>query len=175
AMFGGGDPKPGRPRPQAGPSADAPADPGVEMQDHSANGVTVQVPKGWERKSAGDWVDFVDPADNGRKVRILAEKWSGTSTRWAEVAENGLKTKSKSCVKPYNQVSMTEQQLAGEPAAEFEYTCGTGGAMRHGVWRGVVHNGKVYSFYLSSTDAKFAASRPIFDAMVTSFQFTAAN
>jgi serine/threonine protein kinase len=174
AMFGGGDQKPAAP-PQAGPSADAPADPGVEMQDHSANGVTVQVPKGWERKSAGDWVDFVDPADNGRKVRILAEKWSGTSTRWAEVAENGLKTKSKSCVKPYNQVSMTAQQLAGEPAAEFEYTCGTGGAMRHGVWRGVVHNGKVYSFYLSSTDAKFAASRPIFDAMVTSFQFTAAN
>jgi serine/threonine protein kinase len=174
AMFGGGDQKPAAP-PQAGPSADAPAGPGVEMQDHSANGVTVQVPKGWERKSAGNWVDFVDPADNGRKVRILAEKWSGTSTRWAEVAENGLKTKSKSCVKPYNQISMTEQQLAGEPAAEFEYTCGTGGAMRHGVWRGVVHNGKVYSFYLSSTDAKFAASRPIFDAMVTSFQFTAAN
>ena len=57
---------------------------------------------------------------------------------WAETAENGLKTRSTSCVKPYNQVACTETELAGKPAAEFEYTCGEGDAMRHGVWRGVV-------------------------------------
>ncbi|MGC4804457.1 serine/threonine-protein kinase [Micromonospora sp. DT233] len=169
-IFGGDDPK--QPGPPAAPPNAAPAAPQeVEMEEHSTKGITVQVPKGWERRSAGVWVDFIDPQDNGRKVRILAEDWSGTSLRWAETAERGLRTRSTSCPKPYNQVSMSEQQLAGQAAAQFEYTCGEGDGMRHGVWRGVVHEGKVYSFYLSATDARFAESKPIFEKMVTSFNF----
>ncbi|MCX4474413.1 protein kinase [Micromonospora sp. NBC_01655] len=167
-LFGGGDPD--QPTtPSAQPTAPAAAP--VEMQEQSARGVTVQVPKGWERNSSGVWVDFVDPEDSGRKVRILSEDWGGTSSmRWAEVAEKGLRNRSTSCPKPYHQVSMTEQKLDGQAAAEFEYTCGEGDGMRHGVWRGVVHEGKVYSFYLSSTDARFAESKPIFDQMVESFK-----
>ncbi|WP_405113818.1 protein kinase [Micromonospora sp. NBC_01405] len=172
-LFGGGDPD--RPTtPSAQPTAPAAAP--VEMQEQSARGVTVQVPKGWQRNSAGVWVDFVDPEDSGRKVRILSEEWGGTSSmRWAEVAEKGLRNKPTSCPKPYNQVSMTEQKLDGQAAAEFEYTCGEGDGMRHGVWRGVVHEGKVYSFYLSATDARFAESKPIFDRMVESFKLGGAN
>ncbi|WP_405103365.1 protein kinase domain-containing protein [Micromonospora sp. NBC_01412] len=172
-LFGGGDPD--RPTtPSAQPTAPAAAP--VETEEQSARGVTVQVPKGWQRNSAGVWVDFVDPEDSGRKVRVLSEEWGGTSSmRWAEVAEKGLRTKSTSCPKPYNQVSMTEQKLDGQAAAEFEYTCGDGDSMRHGVWRGVVHEGKVYSFYLSSTDARFAESKPIFDRMVESFKLGGAD
>ncbi|MEV6708755.1 serine/threonine protein kinase, partial [Micromonospora wenchangensis] len=59
--------------------------------------------------------------------------------------------------------------------AEFEYTCGEGDDKRHGVWRGVVHEGKVYSFYLTASDAKFAESKPIFDEMVKSFQLTGSS
>ncbi|WP_200209474.1 serine/threonine-protein kinase [Micromonospora coerulea] len=177
ALFGGDD-EPNRQIVTSLPTATAPAGPGVDMQEHSAKGITVQVPKGWQRQTGGLYVDFVDPADSGRKVRIIAEKWSGTSVSWAEFASRNLKAKSdtsKNCPQPYQQVSITEQKLAGEPAAELEYTCGEGDAMRHGVWRGVVKNGKVYSFYLSSTDAKFADSRPIFDAMAGSFQLGGAN
>ncbi|RQW84245.1 PsbP-related protein, partial [Micromonospora globispora] len=174
ALFGGGD-EPTRPIVTTLPTATADAGPGVAMQEYSGRGVTVQVPKGWERKTGGVYVDYVDPADEGRKVRILAEKWGGTSMSWAEFASKNLKSKSKVCADPYNQLSMTEQELAGEPAAELEYTCGEGDAMRHGVWRGVAHDGKIYSFYLSATDAKFAESRAIFDAMVKSFQLTGAN
>jgi serine/threonine protein kinase len=173
-----GDDEPTRQIVTSLPTATAPAGPGVEMQAHSAKGVTVQVPKGWDRKSGGVFVDYVDPQDSGRKVRILAETWSGTSVSWAEFASRNLKAKSdtsKNCPRPYQQVSITEQKLAGEPAAELEYTCGEGDTMRHGVWRGVVKDGKVYSFYLSSTDVKFAASKPIFDAMASSFQLTGAN
>ncbi|MGW1057149.1 protein kinase domain-containing protein [Micromonospora rubida] len=172
-LFGGGDPdRPTTPSAQPTTPAAAP----VEMQEQSARGVTVQVPKGWQRNSAGVWVDFVDPEDSGRKVRVLSEEWGGTSSmRWAEVAEKGLRTKSTSCPKPYDQVSMTEQKLDGQAAAEFEYTCGEGDGMRHGVWRGVVHEGKVYSFYLSSTDARFAESKPIFDRMVESFKLGGAD
>jgi serine/threonine protein kinase len=172
ALFSGGEPEsPSTPQAQATPTA--PTGPGVEMQEHTTKGITIRVPKGWERRSAGGvWVDFVDPEDNGRKVRILAEKWSGTAMRWAETAARGLAGNSSSCKRPFNRLSMTEQELAGQAAAEFEYTCGEGENMRHGVWRGVVHDGKVYSFYLSSTDARFAESKPIFDEMVKSFQLT---
>ncbi|MFE9203628.1 protein kinase [Micromonospora sp. NPDC007230] len=156
------------------PTATAEAPP-VEMQEVSAKDVTIQVPKGWERKTGGVFVDYVDPQDSRRKVRILAEKWSGTSTSWAEFASRNLAGNSKSCAKPYNELAMSEKTLAGKPAAEFEYTCGEGDSMRHGVWRGVVEDGKVYSFYLTANDAKFAESKPIFDAMAGSFQLTGAN
>jgi hypothetical protein len=130
------------------------------------------VPKGWKKATGGSYTDYIDPEDSGRKVRIITEKWSSDSNRWAETAENGLKTRSTSCVKPYQQVSATETELASKPAAEFEYTCGEGDAMRHGVWRGVAEGGKAYSFYLTSTDTKFAESKPIFDEMVRTFQLT---
>ncbi|MGW4502804.1 PsbP-related protein, partial [Micromonospora sp. NPDC004336] len=172
-LFTGGD-DPAPTVPQAAPTSAAPV--GVpEMKEHSGKGVRVMVPQGWERKSAGNWVDYVDPEDDGRKVRILVENFSTTSIRWAEVAEEGLKTRSKSCVKPYAQLAMNEMEWVGKQAAEFEYTCGEGEAKRHGVWRGVVHEGKAYSFYLTVTDAKFDESKPIFDEMVKSFQLTDAG
>ena len=173
ALTSGGDDAP-PPIVGALPSNSAAASP-VEMQEQTVKGITVQVPKGWDRKTGGVFVDYVDPQDESRKVRLLAENWGGTSVSWAEFASRNLRDKSKSCAKPYEQLAMTETTLAGKPAAEFEYTCGEGDEKRHGVWRGVVQGGKVYSFYLSSSDATFAESKPIFDAMAGSFQLTAAN
>ncbi|TNH28320.1 serine/threonine protein kinase [Micromonospora orduensis] len=170
ALSGGDDPAPSTP--QAQPTPSAAAGPGVEMQEHAARGIQVMVPKGWKKATGGSYTDYIDPEDSGRKVRIITEKWSSSSTRWAETAENGLKTRSTSCVKPYNQITSTETELADKPAAEFEYTCGEGDSMRHGVWRGVAQDGKAYSFYLTATDAKFAESKPIFDEMVRTFQLT---
>ncbi|MEU4478540.1 protein kinase [Micromonospora sp. NPDC023966] len=173
ALTSGGD---DAPPPIVGtlPSSSAEAPP-VEMQEQSVKGVTLQVPKGWDRKTGGVFVDFVDPQTEGRKVRVLAEEWNGTSISWAEFASRNLRDKSKSCAKPYQQLAMTEPTLAGKPAAEFEYTCGDSDAKRHGMWRGVVQDGKVYSFYLTANEADFAASKPIFEAMARSFQLTGAN
>ncbi|MEU4779787.1 protein kinase [Micromonospora sp. NPDC023633] len=173
-LFSGGDDE-APTVPQAAPTSQAPAAGVPEMAEHSARGVSVMVPKGWERVTGGLYIDYVDPGDDGRKVRILNEKFGGGSMRWAEVAEGVLKGPKSSCTKPYNRLSMTEQELAGKPAAQLEYTCGEGDSMRHGLWRGVVHDGRVYSFYLTSTDAKFADSKPIFDEMVKSFQLTEAG
>ncbi|MCF0095287.1 Serine/threonine-protein kinase PknB [Micromonospora sp. MH99] len=170
ALSSGDDPAPSTP--QAQPTASAPASSGVEMQEHAARGIQVMVPKGWKKATGGSYTDYIDPDDSGRKVRIITEKWSSSSTRWAETAENGLKTRSTSCVKPYAQVASTETKLADKPAAEFEYTCGAGDTMRHGIWRGVAQDGKAYSFYLTANDAKFAESKPIFDEMVRTFQLT---
>ncbi|MEU4714541.1 serine/threonine-protein kinase [Micromonospora purpureochromogenes] len=173
-MFGGGDEEPGTPA-QVQPSAPAAGGELPQMQEHNARGVRVMVPKGWKKATGGSYVDYVDPQDDGRKVRILAEKWKGTPTRWAESAQNFLQTRSTSCGDPYERVAMDEQDIAGKPGVQFEYTCGDGEAKRHGVWRGVLSDGKMYSFYLSATDAKFAESKPIFDEMVKSFQLTAAS
>jgi serine/threonine protein kinase len=173
ALTSGGDDAP-PPIVGALPTATAEAPP-VEMQAQSVKGVNVQVPKGWDRKTGGVFVDFVDPDTAGRKVRILAEDWGGTSVSWAEFASRNLRDKSKSCAKPYEQLAMSESTLAGKPAAGFEYTCGDGDAKRHGMWRGVVQDGKVYSFYLTANEADFAASKPIFEAMARSFQLTGAN
>ncbi|TDB75719.1 serine/threonine-protein kinase [Micromonospora sp. KC723] len=169
----GGDDPPAAPQ-QDQPAAPA-ANPLPEMQEHSAAGIRVLVPKGWQKATGGVYVDYVDPEDKGRKVRILTERFGGSSVRWAEVAEDGLKKRQTSCARPYAQVASSTPELAGKPAAEFEYTCGRGDGKRHGVWRGVVHDGKVYSFYLTSTEAKFGESKPIFDEMVRSFQLTAAG
>ncbi|MFG1717786.1 serine/threonine-protein kinase [Micromonospora chalcea] len=175
ALTSGGD---DAPPPIVGtlPSNSAAAAP--EMQEQTVKGVTIQVPKGWQRQTGGLYVDYVDPADEGRKVRVIAEPWGGTSISWAEFASRNLNknsAKSKSCPAPYTEISVSEQPLAGQTAGQLEYTCGEGESMRHGIWRGLVKDGKVYSFYLSSTDARFAESKPIFDAMVGSFQLTEAN
>jgi hypothetical protein len=173
AVFSGGDPEPPA-TPQAQPSVSAPAAPGLEMQEHSGRGISVLVPKGWKRANGGSYTDYTDPEDGGRRVRIITESFSTTSMRWAEVAANGLRTRS-SCAKPYNQLALDEQELAGKPAAQLEYTCGEGDGMRHGLWRGVVHDGKAYSFYLTANDSRFTESKPIFDEMVKSFQLTDAG
>ncbi|MEU5783749.1 serine/threonine-protein kinase [Micromonospora lupini] len=170
ALSSGDDPAPSTP--QAQPTPSAPAASAVEMQEHAARGIQVMVPKGWKKATGGSYTDYVDPEDDGRKIRILTEKWTGTPTRWAESAQNFLRTKSTNCKKPYEQVAIAEQPLAGSPGVEFEYTCGSGGEMRHGVWRAVVKDGKSYSFYLSATEDAFAESKPIFDEMVKTFQLT---
>ncbi|ASW56717.1 serine/threonine-protein kinase [Plantactinospora sp. KBS50] len=157
--------------PQASGTTPA-AQPAVPTQQYQDRGLSVNVPEGWTRTAAGVWVDYTDPEDKGRKVRILVEDFKNvTAMRWAEVAENNLKNpKSKSCPKPYTRVDLSEVELAGQTAAQLEYTCGEGDGERHGVWRGMAINDKIYSFYLTTTDANFAESKPIFDEMVRSFE-----
>ncbi|GIJ25928.1 hypothetical protein Vqi01_10900 [Micromonospora qiuiae] len=175
ALSGGDDAPPTTP--VADPANTSEEGPGVEMQEHSARGVRVLVPKGWKKAApkGAVYVDYTDPEDSGRRVRILNEEWRGDSARWAQSAENFLRDKATSCAKPYTQISMETKELAGKPSAEFEYTCGEGDDMRHGVWHGVAHDGRMYSFYLTANDSRFAESKPIYDEMLKSFQLTAAG
>ncbi|WP_091083348.1 serine/threonine-protein kinase [Micromonospora nigra] len=172
ALAGGDEPPPAGP--VAAPSAE-PTGAGIPLQEHSARGVRVMVPKGWKRATGGSYVDYVDPEDSGRKVRIITEKWSTTSVRWAEVASDGLRSRENVCARPYRQVALNEMEYAGTQAAELEYTCGEGDSMRRGVWRGVAQDGTAYSFYLTATAERFDESKPIFDEMVKSFQLTEAG
>jgi hypothetical protein len=46
--------------------------------------------------------------------------------------------------------------------------------MRHGIWRETTVGGKMYSFYLTSNESDFAASKVIFDEMTKTFAFESA-
>ncbi|MGK5679252.1 protein kinase domain-containing protein [Actinoplanes sp. URMC 104] len=161
--------------PVAAPTADAAKPAAFATQQYNGRGVTVLVPKAWSRKSGGNWVDYVDPNDAKRKVRILVEDASSRATpqSFLGVAENGLKTRSTNCPKPYAQVDLTDTKIAGRDGAVLEYTCGTGDQGRHGLWGAVIAGGKAYSFYLTTNESQFAGSKPIFDQMIKSYALQA--
>ncbi|WP_249714069.1 serine/threonine-protein kinase [Rhizomonospora bruguierae] len=158
------------------PSSATAAPAAFPVQQHSAKGIALNVPKGWERKAPekASYVDYVDPDNAGRKVRILVENSNAEPNRFLVIAENYLRDKSTSCPDPYERRALSTAELDGRPAAELEYTCGAGDDMRHGVWRAVVTGGKAYSFYLTTSESQFDESRPIFEEMVRSFKFDAA-
>lgn len=168
----GGDP----PAPVAGPRASqAPAAAAFPTQTYDDRGINVNVPKDWARNAPeeGVWVDYVDPENDLRKVRILVEKSKATPDKFLGVAESGLKNRPSSCPKPYKRVDLKPQTIAGRDGAVLEYTCGEGADARHGLWGAIIENGRAYSFYLTTTDATFADSRPIFDEMVRSYTLQA--
>jgi serine/threonine protein kinase len=168
----GGDKTPTTPVAQPTTTQDAP--PPFDTQEYNDRGISVQVPKGWTRKATGTWVDYVDPKDAKHKVRILVENSNGTPTSFLGVAENGLKTKSTNCPKPYTRVNLTKTTISGKSGAVLEYTCGTGDDGRHGLWGAVITSGKAFSFYMTSSEAQFADSKPIFDEMIRTYTLTAA-
>ncbi|MFI5889388.1 serine/threonine-protein kinase [Actinoplanes sp. NPDC051513] len=171
SLSGGGGDTPTTPVAQ--PTVSEQAAPTFETQEYNDRGISVQVPKGWTRKSAGDWVDYVDPKDAKHKVRILVEKSTAEPTKFLGVAENTLKTRSTSCPKPYNRVDLSKTTISGKDGAVLEYTCGDGDGGRHGLWGAVVTGGKAFSFYMTSTEAQFADSKPIFDQMIKTYTLTA--
>jgi hypothetical protein len=162
---GGADPSPAA----AKPATETPVKTGYDTQDYKDRGITVKVPKGWRRAAAGSWVDYTDPKDSKRKVRILVEYSNGTPTGFLSIAENTLRTKSTSCPKPFEEVGVTPTTIAGQDGAVLEYTCGSGPSGRHGLWGAVINGGKAYSFYLTTKESQFAESKSIFDEMIKTY------
>ncbi len=147
------------------------AQPSFPVEAYDDRGIVVNVPAGWDKSSAGSWVDFVDPGGAGRKVRILVEAAGTDPVKFMKTAESGLEKPKSSCIKPYKRVALRDNvQLAGQTAAELEYTCGEGDQARHGIWRAVLRDHKAYEFYLTVPESRFAESKPIFDEMVRSFK-----
>ncbi|HEU4427104.1 MAG TPA: serine/threonine-protein kinase [Pilimelia sp.] len=173
-LAGGSDPDV-QAKPGGGPGA-KPAAPAFAVEKFDDRGVVVNVPSGWRKTTGVLFVDFTDPKDRGRTIRILAEKTTAEPHRFMEIAEDGLETGGKvSCPKPYQRLDLRRTTLANTPAAELEYTCGEGDTIRHSIWRAVVSDGKAYSFRLTAPESRFAESRVIFEEMVRSFQLAEAG
>ena len=132
--------------------------------------VSVQVPKDWTRAAGGSYVDYIDPNDKDTKVRVLIEKGSISPRRFADETAPGTLKKSKNCPKPFEHLGTKDVEISGNQAAEFQYTCGSGDAQRHGIWRMTTVNGKMYSFYLTTEESNFAAAKKYYDKMVSTFK-----
>nr|GID85800.1 hypothetical protein Ade03nite_47240 [Actinoplanes derwentensis] len=151
------------------PSNAAAAD--FETQAYKGNAaVSVQVPAGWTRSAGGVYVEYIEPDDKTTKVRILVETGKVAPNKFvSQTAPAGLR-KGKSCPAPFTEVATTEVTISGNAGAELEYTCGEGDAMRHGIWRMTTVGGKMYSFFLTTTDAKFPDYKKYYDTMTETFQ-----
>ncbi|MGC9668018.1 protein kinase domain-containing protein [Planosporangium sp. 12N6] len=145
----------------------------ADVQTYTEKGITVNVPKSWTPSRTGSYIDYTDPADNGRRARVNVEN-AGTQDahQVAVTAGRGLEKNPSRC-KAYQEVGLRDVQAGGHPAAELEYTCGEGTDMRHGIWRFVVAGGKSYNFFVSVPESRFAASKIIYDEMVRSFRLSA--
>ncbi|WP_433722202.1 protein kinase domain-containing protein [Actinoplanes sp. CA-051413] len=167
SLTGGDDP--GTP-PDQPPAANQVVPASFATQDYRGDkAVTVKVPKAWDRAATGNWVDYINPEDKSTKVRVLVEKGSIAPRKFADTTAPGTLKKSKACPKPFKHLGTTDVEISGLPAAQFEYTCGEGDTMRHGIWRQTTTDGKMYSFYLTTTEAKFADSKQYFDEMAKTF------
>jgi serine/threonine protein kinase len=145
--------------------------PAVATQAYKGDsGVAVQVPKGWTRAAGGTYVDYVNPDDKNEKVRVLVEPGSISPRKFADSTAPGTLKKSKNCAKPFEQLDTKDVDISGHAGAEFQYTCGTGDAKRHGIWRMTTLNGKMYSFYLTTEESRFAASKKYYDKMVETYK-----
>jgi hypothetical protein len=164
---GGGAKTPAAKSPSAGP-----VNASFDTQAYSDKGVSVRVPKTWKRSDGGSYVDYTDPGDGKRKVRILVENGSGSPDNFLKVAESRLKTKSTNCPHPYARVSLTSTTIAGHDGAVLEYTCGSGEAARHGLWGALLTGGHAYSFFMTSTEDQFKSSKPIFNEMLSSYKLS---
>ena len=170
-VFSGDSSKPVA-QPSSLPSPTAPPFPAKTFTDD--RGFTVQVPAAWN-KSGSSYVDFTDPQDSGRRMRINVEPAGSTAAAFIKVVANILGNDTRKCAAPYNQIAMRDDvTLAGQPAAELEYTCGSGADMRHGIWRATIQGGKAYEFYLSVEASRFDESKVIYDYAVSSYRLNKA-
>ncbi|MFI5843664.1 protein kinase [Catenuloplanes sp. NPDC051500] len=171
--LGGGEKKAETPTAEAPPPTTAPPVPTVSSEPYSDRGVSVQFPAGWDTAdSAKAYVDFTDPDDKGRRLRILIEGAKNGLVKYVDASENYLQNTPSACAAPYTQIARGPAEVSGQEAIDVEYTCGTGETARHGIRRFVVVSGKAYSFNLTTLDSQFAESRPIFDQLVPSFKVT---
>jgi hypothetical protein len=166
--FGGGDTKQVSSPPTASPSPTGPGFPTQPFQDAHGR-FSLNVPAGWTQ-NGNSYVDFTDPKDTGRRIRVNVEPAGNTSEAFMEAVERTQKSDPNRCATPYNRLSLTDTvTLAGHPAAELQYNCGSGAEMRHIIWRATVINKQAYEFYLSVPETEFAASKPIYDEAAHSY------
>jgi eukaryotic-like serine/threonine-protein kinase len=172
AFGGGGNPSA---TPSTVPSSVPPPFPVQTLTDE--RGFSLDLPADWTRSgSSRSYYDFTDPQDSGRRMRVNVESAGSTARAFLQVVVNVLSKDTRKCPAPYATVNLrSDVTLAGRPAAELEYTCGSGPDMRHGIWRATVVGGKAYEFYLSVEDSRFAESRAIYDHAVSSYKLTASG
>jgi hypothetical protein len=134
-------------------------------------GFSLNVPGDWTPSKGGTYIDFTDPSDPGRRLRVNVERAGGTAEQFLLAAEGQLKKHPDKCSAPYNRIALrTDVTLDGRPAAELEYTCGHDQQTRHGVWRATVTGKKAYEFFLTVEVGRWQESIDVYHEAVRSYQ-----
>jgi hypothetical protein len=165
-----------------GPAPSSPASPAANqvpdgMQEvtfkNQHGSVKVLVPKGWKPAKSGTYVDYRDPDNADRWLRINIYKPARKPTSEFESAEKYFKDAAKKrCQQDtYVRVELSDQKLGTiETAGQLEYQCTPPDKeQRHALWRIGVDGGVAYHVYLSTLESTFAADRPVFDKAIESF------
>jgi hypothetical protein len=169
---GGGAKHTTTPKPSTHPSAQ----PSFQVQSFdNGRGIVLDVPAAWRESKPrnGTYVDFIDPDDSARKLRVNVEPSGNDPKQYLGVAERALQ-RGSTC-KGYQRINLTDITLDGHAAGQLEYTCGSGATERHGIWAAATVNDHAYEFFLSVPEADFTASKQIYDEMVASVKLTPTN
>jgi hypothetical protein len=149
----------------AAPTAAAPAFP---VKRFATNGAAVNVPQDWKKQPAkGTYVDFRDPQDEARWVRVDTYRADGTGNALL----NGFDKRGRAgnICPGYELVGRPEVTLSGQAGSELEYRCHPDSGDRHGIVAAVIIDSRAFVLTMSVPEERFDESRPVFDEMVRSF------
>ncbi len=129
------------------------------------SGFTIKVPRSWRQlPRSGDSIDFQE-AQNGRFLRVTVSKAGGHGIEELLAAND---RENDGTLQGYQKVGIRTLQVAGKRGGEWEFTH-TRRGNRHVIDRGLVVDDIWYSFYLSTREDQFAASKRLVATIADSF------
>ena len=143
------------------------------------HGFSLNVPGSWKKApSKSSYVDFTDPQDGARRLRVNVEPSGTDPVAFLASGETRLQNNvSGTCAGGYQRKALRSDPtvtLDGRQAAELEYTCGTGDQARHGIWRVTIVSRHAYEFYLTTPEPAFAQNLAVYQEAVRSYKITSA-
>jgi hypothetical protein len=150
------------------PSAPAESAPNPSLKSITHRGVTLDVPVGWKVSKGSTYIDYRDPKDSDRwlRINVTDEK---DATKALQSADRRFAK--ETCKTAYTKVGLTEAKLGGVDGAQLEFLCTPQGKEpRHAIWRIAVINGKARHVYLSTWETSFAQDKAVFDTALASFR-----
>jgi hypothetical protein len=149
------------------------AGPGFATKTYRGRGMEVHVPASWQRRDAGNYVQFNDPKDPTAWLRISAPRDGRTAVGILRSSDRGF---GNGCcgLTDYRRLRLHSARLAGHSGAELEYTATkeATGQPRHGIWRMIVVDGRNYQVYMSVPGKRFDTYQKVFTEAARSMKLT---
>jgi hypothetical protein len=136
----------------------------------------VKVPAAWTQRAYGSGRYRFYDADESTFIQLSTQRTPSGSQEAVWAAAERYVERGGGDVASYARVgSFTPATLAGRDALDWEWTFvrGKDGQQRHVIERGAIIDGVSYQLYLSTPEARFAATRPLLDELAATFRLSA--
>jgi hypothetical protein len=173
-MFGGGSGNPdaaGSTTPGPKTSASTSTSPQAQAVVYAGKGYKVTVPAGWEKRAITNGIEFHDPKQTRRYVRV--QVYTGKNV------DTAIESKSKDLQKPtnceiYEEIGIAPATLASIAGSQLEYSCTPKGEdPRHGTYTVITSGGKTYRIQTSTWATDYESTKPVFEQFAQSFALAA--